>query len=66
MQPGVRVRGIKGSTIITQGNGANLSRQVDFETNAAHGAALDGITIDGNRAGNTEGTGRPVLYPDRK
>ena len=52
MRPGVTLQGGGGATI-TQGNGANLSKMIDFDTNAAANAGINGLTIDGNRANNT-------------
>ena len=59
MQPGVRLF-LSAGTVITQGGAANLAPLVDFTTNSAHGAAIIGGTINGNRANNTEGTGTLV------
>lgn len=53
MQPGVQIIGSPG-TIITQANSANLTTLIDFQTNSAHGAAIRGCQIDGNRANNTD------------
>lgn len=51
MSANVTLLGADGS-VIKQGNSANLSTLIDFNTNAATSATLDGITLDGNRANN--------------
>lgn len=53
MQAGVHLKGSPG-TIITQANAANLTNLVRFDTNSANGAAITGVTFDGNRTNNTD------------
>ena len=52
MRPNIVLQGNGGATII-QGNAANLTTLIDFDTYAAGGGILVGIAFDGNRANNT-------------
>ena len=51
MRPNVALFG-SAAVVIKQGNGANLSTLIDFNSFAADRATLSGITLDGNRANN--------------
>lgn len=52
MRPSVRLVGTRAATI-KQGNGANVTPLIDFNTHTAINAGLIGLTLDGNRANNT-------------
>lgn len=53
MRSNVKVWANPGTVTITQGNAANLALLIDFNTNTASGATIEGLIIDGNRANNT-------------
>lgn len=59
MQPGVRLLG-DGKSVITQKNGANLLSLIAFGANA-HGAMLENVLVDGNRAGNTDNVNNALI-----
>jgi hypothetical protein len=52
MRPNIVLQGNGGATII-QGNAANLTTLIDYDTYAAASGTLVGIAFDGNRANNT-------------
>ena len=53
MRPGIVLQGNGGATI-KQGNGANLSSLIEFDTYSATNATVTGLTLDGNGANNTK------------
>ena len=71
MRSGIRLKCISRGISISQGNSANLTNMINFSTNSADNASIEGCTIDGNRANNTSGnslinlstrTGNKVLH----
>lgn len=61
MKPGVRLLCTPGATI-TQPTAQNLTILIDFSTNSASNASMQGCTIDGNRANNTDSTNDFLVY----
>ena len=54
MRAGVSFWSMPGSAIITQGNGQNLARLLDWDTLSAHGASMSGVAVLGNQANNSQ------------
>ena len=48
--------------ILKQGDSANLTSMINFDTHSATGASIENGTIDGNRANNTEGTSVRLIF----